>query len=223
MLLGQRGVSTKPECLCCADQGKCSLEVSSQAPGFQRLCFIWRRCTWFSNLALACGVSWFYMGLPTSLQQLIIRYFCPVLRVFPFSCILSLSLILRLFALAQIFPDKVLTEQTMGGRESIFPSLGLWNLMRPCVFFPFPPPCNGVSRVCFHLWTRVWGFQEVGGSEASMTAVSRETPYCWDMPTAEASPKTRMWDQALEITTPVLLSVADIFIGFDHIFSIVCS
>lgn len=80
--MGPGGARTKPECFCCADQSKCSLEASTKVPGFQHLCFVWRCCTWFSNLVLTCGISWFYMGLPSGLQQLIILYFCPILSVF---------------------------------------------------------------------------------------------------------------------------------------------
>lgn len=74
--------------------------------------------------------------------------FLSYFKCFPFTCILSLSLIWRLFALAQIFPDKVFTEPNMGGRESIFPSLCLWSLILPCVFFPFPLPCNCKCELC---------------------------------------------------------------------------
>lgn len=81
-----------------------------------------------------------------------------------------------------------------------------------------------VSCVCLHLWTRVWGFQNVGQSEESVTAVSCKTPYCGDALTAEPSPVTRMSCQALEIPRnhhyQVLPSFADNFIGYDCIVSI---
>lgn len=157
------------------------------------VCLVWRSCTCLSNLALTRGSPWFYTSLPSSLSSWSHHIFVLFGVCFTFTCILSLLLILSLFALAQIVPDKVFTEQSTGGKEGIFTSLSRRSLTPPWVSFRSPPPCDGKCEWwSLNLWMRVWGFQNVGGSEESLTAVSPKTLCCCDGLTAKSSPVTEM-------------------------------